>query len=413
MMYPTMPPAEGPEMNAVVSPALRARRNDPHYRLAMILFPLLLLFGGACICPTSVYRPAQVTVRATNAETYLYLDIMPSGVYTPTGDGRVVLDGQSEPAAANLDDLAEQGYVAVRVPHAPPDYAPSVLSAGDAGGGYAGYFRYSLPPDNPDQAIVPITLTRHSELETTINARFPITDGRSHWEVWWLPAGEGFPTPPGPFAVRSQLPPPLGLTFRIDFGVDGVAPCNGCTYAYAAFDGNTLMGPYTGTLTYSGGPASPYASFGSECLHSPAQIASTGSQLLTPNQPFTYTYCLQNYDRQAHTFQVEPQSQQGWSYTYFTQTMTADSAPVSVGSAPFQTLVGGYQGGNPGLMAIHAVYTPDFAADASLAEVLQLQATSVVSPTLQANGISTGASLAFDPQRQREEKLYMPAMSKP
>jgi hypothetical protein len=57
----------------------------------------------------------------------------------------------------------------------------------------------------------------------------------------------------------------------------------------------------------------------------------------------------------------------------------------------------------------HAVYTPTFAADASVSEALALHAPSFVSPTLMNAGF--GASLAFTPA-DSGETVFLPAIVK-
>lgn len=65
----------------------------------------------------------------------------------------------------------------------------------------------------------------------------------------------------------------------------------------------------------------------------------------------------------------------------------------------------------PGMVAIHAVYTPIFVADASVSEALTLRATSLVSPTLTTAGAGFGASLAFTPTNSGET-IFLPAIVK-
>jgi len=389
------------------SPRLRRRyiRN-----FLIMLSPLILLFGTGCICYSSTY-PFSVTQRTTqmpDAELGLWLDVFAAGVYTPTADGRVILDGQTTPAAIDLDELAVKGYVAVRVPHASPTYTTSILQAGFSPGAPGARFTYFLPPSSEQPISVPVTLTRHISMEQSINARFPITDGASHWEVWWLAEGGRFPIPAEPF----RLDDALSLEFKVNFGADTSATCHGCPYEYLIFDGATLHGPFGGTLIVDTPDSTAAARFGSECNHQTPPIPTVAGVLLTPSQPFTLTYCLENYDSSAHTFAITAHSQQAWAYTFYTQTVGTAAAPVRIGEAPFQVKAPGKGQFWPGMIAIHAVFTPTFAAEESINETLVLQATSLVSPTLTAAGAGFGASLSFTPASS-EEALYLPVIARP
>lgn len=63
------------------------------------------------------------------------------------------------------------------------------------------------------------------------------------------------------------------------------------------------------------------------------------------------------------------------------------------------------------MVAIHAVYTSIFAADASVSEALTLRATSRASPTLTTAGAGFGASLAFTPA-DLVDTIFLPAIVK-
>jgi len=369
--------------------------------------PLLLLFGTGCFCLSSTYpfRVTQRTTQTPDAELGLWLDVFAAGVYTPTADGRVILDGQTTPAAIDLDELAAKGYVAVRVPHAPPTYTTSILQAGFTPDAPGARITYYLPPSSEQPVSVPVTLTRHISLEQSINTRFPITDGASHWEVWWLAEGGRFPIPAAPFRLEGAL----SLEFKVNFGAD--ATCHGCPYEYLIFDGATLHGPFGGTVVVDTLNSAAVARFGSECNHQMPSIPTVAGVLLTPGQPFTLTYCLENYDSRAHTFAIAAHSQRDWAYTFYTQTVGAAAAPVLAGGAPFQVQAPGKGQFWPGMIAVHAVFTPTFDTDASVNESLELHAASLVSPTLTAAGAGFGASLAFTPA-DAEEAIYLPVITR-
>ncbi len=380
----------------------------------IMLSPFLLLFGVGCSCISSSYPSPGVSQRITqaaDAQLHLFLDVFTTGVFTPTEDGHVILDGQTIPAAIDLNELAAKGYVAVRVPHAPPTFLTSTLQAGLAQGAPGAHFTYFSPPGSLLPIAVPVTLTRHISLEQSINARFPITDGASHWEVWWLADGAQFPIPAAPFRLDATQSTPLSLQFKVDFGADAATTCHGCPYEYLFFDGATLHGPFAGTVAVDSIVSTPVARFGTECTHQEPSISTRPVALLTPGQPFTFTYCLENYDNNAHTFAITAHSQQAWGYTFYSQTVGVPAEPALVGSAPFQVLTPGKGQFWPGMLAIHAVFTPTFAVDASIMEALELRATSLVSPTMTTAGVAFGASLSFTPSTP-EEMLYLPVITR-
>lgn len=398
-------------------PALRT-----HF-VSFVLFLLMLtpvfLFGSGCNCNCSAYqssggeRVAPVAVRsATAGQAFLFLDVNVSGVFTPTDDGRIIPDGAAEPAAADLDLLASQGYLGVRVPHAPPTYTVTSIGTGDGPGAT---FRYFAPPASGVATSVPVTLTRRVELEVALNARFPITDGRSHWEVWWLPDGVPLPMPDGPFRLAGDAPTPFTFEFRADFGADAVDACSGCTYEYVVFDGATLHGPFDGLLVYGNDWGLPRATFGTHCRHFPPEAPIVSSVLLAPGEPYTYTFCLENYDVIGHTFAVEAASEQGWAYTYYTQTVPpfgqVAPPPVLVGPGPFQVNAPPSGEFDPGMLLIYAAATPDFAAGTGVRELLQISAQSNLSPTVHADVLAVGFSSAFDPQ-DAERRTYLPTITK-
>jgi hypothetical protein len=143
-------------------------------------------------------------------------------------------------------------------------------------------------------------------------------------------------------------------------------------------------------------------------------VAMTSSVLLAPGRPYTYTFCLENYDTIGHTFTVEAASEQGWAYTYYTQTVAPFgqvAPPVLVGPGPFQVNAPPSGEFDPGMLLIYAAATPDFPAGTGVRELLQISAQSNFSPTVQANAVAAGFSSAFDPQ-DAERKTYLPAITK-
>jgi hypothetical protein len=137
--------------------------------------------------------------------------------------------------------------------------------------------------------------------------------------------------------------------------------------------------------------------------------------LLTPSTPYSFTFCLENYDAIGHTFMVDATSEQGWAYTYYTQTVAPFGQPapppVQVGAGPFQVQVAGAEEFDPGMLLIHAMTSPTFTVDAGVRELYQIQAQSVFSPTVRAEALAAGFSTQFDPQ-QAERKTYLPTITK-
>ena len=419
------PPSLHPSTPSPSAPPPTLRTHFVSFGLFLFLLTPLLLFGSGCPgCNCSPFPSSGsasttglVAVRAANVgEASLFLDVLATGVLTPTGDGHIIADGETEPAAVDLNLLAAEGYVGVRVPHAPPTYTVSTIMAGMSPGAPGAHFRYFSPPTNPIATTVPVTLTRRPELEPALNARFPITDGRSHWEVWWLPDGAALPLPDGPFRLVNEFPAPFSFEFQADFGEEAVDSCSGCPFQYVVFDGATLLGPFDGAVVYGNDQGRPLALFGTHCTHFPPDAVMINSVLLAPSQPYTFTFCLENYDTFTQTFAVDITSEQSWAYTFHTQAVVdfGGQAPpaVPVGSAPFQVQVSGATEFDPGMLVIHAVGAPTFTVGASIRETLQVGAQSTLSPTMRADTAAVGFSMQFDPQLNAERKTYLPTITK-
>ncbi len=81
-------------------------------------------------------RPRAAVDAASSSTLDIWVDVAASGVYSPAlKSGLLALDwlrsdDEVEPLPPFLDELAEKGYLAIRVPHAPPTYTTSSLVPG-------------------------------------------------------------------------------------------------------------------------------------------------------------------------------------------------------------------------------------------------------------------------------------------
>jgi hypothetical protein len=335
----------------------------------------------------------------------MWLEIGDTGVFTPTTTkgGTVVRtdDGQT---ISYLDDLATQGYLAIRVPHAPPTYTVSSLVPGILPWEPNPVtFSYYAPPSATEPTTVAVTITRRSDLEAIVEGQYPIADGQSHWEVWWLPAGETFPIPDGPFRLEADptWPDryPLEVRFQIDFGAGSSArDCAGCPVEVLAYNGYLFAGPYPFTLRYGDSTIrEPLASFGVHCAYDPdAPVYPTIMQYITPTVPFTHAYCLENWDTVARTFSIDAASSQGWDYAYYWQEIQLGAIPQPAGDPPFTVEVGPVPSDwEPGILGLVAVYTPTITVNDTLRETLHMTATSVVSPEVKASSLSVALAPGY------------------
>ena len=92
------------------------------------------------------------------------VDVAMAGVFRRASSGSTGLLGLLQHDGVQtlppyLDEMAEKGYVALRVPHAPPAYAESSLVPGIPPSTTAVEFSYYLPPDETTRTTVPVTVT--------------------------------------------------------------------------------------------------------------------------------------------------------------------------------------------------------------------------------------------------------------
>ncbi len=385
-------------------------RQRVYIRVALLFLVLSTLACKVVGCSNYMPEPQGQVVN-------MWVELGETGVFTPTitADGTTLQtsDGQIIPY---LDELIEQGYVAVRVPHAPPTYTLSSLIPGiwDPD---AMTFSYYSPPSTTTLTTVAVSVIRRTDLEALVNTEYPIDDNQSHWEVWWLPQGEEFPIPNQPFRLDADSwPPPLALRFQIDFGSGSNAlDCAGCPVEMLGYNGYTFIGPYSTDLRYGLLTIpDPPVSFGVHCAYADTPSNPTAVQYIAPSVPFTHTYCLENWDSVARTFTIDTSSSQGWDYTYYYQSTEAGSVPVPVPDAPFTVTVGPPPDEfTPGLLGIIAVHTPNIAASDTMREALDITATSVINSSVAAQS----ASFALAPGYELDEgsgnaKIYLPLVVK-
>ncbi len=380
------------------------------YLLSFVFFGLLAgatlfitgCFGRGCSSESSSFlgvtdgaflAPRAVRMAAQENIAYVWIELGETGVFTPTTGVLWSLmsaaDGTLPPF---LDELADQGYVAIRVPHAPPTYTQSSLLPGSFAEDDAVEFNYYSPPSTTTLTTVPVSVTRRIDLESIVNAQFPITDDQSHWEVWWLPPGDPFPIPDQPFRLEGyDWPPPLELSFRIDFVDGGAHPCAGCPVEVLFYNGYVFIGPYQTALryTYQTQPMDPLASFGVHCGYEVDSLSPSVVQYITPTVPFTHTHCLENWDAITRTFTIHTASSEGWNYQYYYQAAEDGAAPVPVAGTPFTVQVGPpHLAWSPGAVGLLAVHTPTIAITDTLRETFHITATSTVSAEVQAASVS-------------------------
>lgn len=413
---------------------LKRSRTGAYYPLA---FTFLLVAAGmagiSCFstgssCGNNSYFPlltgvepplpdtANVMAQGQYAE--VWLEFGETGIYTLTtaaqGLSLSTPDGEMLPF---LNELAEKGYIAIRVPHAPPTYTASSLVPGiPPGAPDAVVFSYYSPPSTTTLTTVPVSVTRRTDYEAIVNTRFPIADGQSHWEVWWLPEGEDFPIPDQPFRLDADSwPPPLGLRFRVDFVDADAFACAGCPVEVLSYNGYVFIGPYNFAMRYTypePTPREPLAAFGTHCGYESEALFPTIGQYITPTVPFTHVHCLENWDTVTRIFTISTSSSQRWDYAYYYQAAEAGSVPVPVAGSLFTVTVGPSPASwSPGMLGLLAVHTPTIAVTDTMRETFHITATSVISPDVWANAVSFALAPGYQ-LNERGFRLYLPLVMK-
>ncbi len=370
----------------ILSPPHTLTNGTRRRRRMLCLSLMAMVFSIACLCEgcstwlstTSEKHRAEIWAEGGMTGTFTSTQAGGQGLV-----GSLMLNGETVPVTwpavmGEIPVLEEQGYLAVRIPHAPPTYTASTILSPTV------YVSYYSPPETTTVTTVPITVTHRDEYLDKVNARFPISDDHSHWEVWWLPEGETFPIPEEPFRVQAgDWPNTVQTHLFLDFG-EGVdaSNCAGCPLEGVLYNGYTFIGPFDTVLTFGdegfGLPGNPRAAFGAHCGHPSA------AQMITPTVPFTHVHWLENYDTAERVFTITADSSQGWSYTYY-YTAPAQSELLLATGLPF-TVTAGPQSGyiHPGCVGIMAVHTPTISSDDKMRETFTLTATSTLSPEVRA-----------------------------
>ncbi|MBN1956215.1 MAG: hypothetical protein JW900_14380 [Anaerolineae bacterium] len=358
----------------------------------------------------------QATIDGQYAD--MWLEIGDTGVFTPTTGpgGETVVETGDGYVVNFLDTLATQGYVAIRMPHVPSG-PESQLLPGNPYEPDAVRFSYYSPPTSAIRTTVAITVERRSDLEAIVENLYP-SDSDSHWEVWWLPAGEEFPLPDQPFRLQADdWPPPLAMAFQIDFGAGAeAADCAGCPVEVLVYNGYVFIGPFPFELRY-GDPAlrDPLVAFGPHCGYESEALVGTIGQYITPTVPFTHIHCLENWDGVTRTFTVETASSQGWDYAYYARKVFFGAPLIPLGDLPFTVTVNPHGDYSPGCLGILAVYTPTIAVTDTLRETFSITATSTVSPEVEARSVSVALAPGYTPEESLPQPghfIYLPLVQR-
>lgn len=372
---------------------------------------LLACIFGCSYCPGAVFDQlagAGGQYVADESGINVSYDVGVTGVFTPAGAG-----GQAgfslqefdtptvEEWESMFNEVVEKGYMAIRVPHAPPTYTPSIIVSPTI------EFNYYSPPVTVTRTTVSIPVTRRAEYEAAVNDRFPITDGRSHWEVWWVPDGYEPPIPDEPFRLDGSVwPRPGEMHYRIVLGTHG-RNCAGCTLGYLFYNGYVFLGPFETTIEFWPGiPGNPPVAFDS-CF---GVSQPTAMLTISPTVPFTHEHCLINLDAVTHTYTLAWSSSEQWDYTFYTQ--RNEWGAVAVPFAADQVTLAPYNSvydERDDEVRILAVFTPTAAITDTMRETFMITATSIVSSDVQA----TAYSFALTPFYRLDEglgkhKVYLP-----
>jgi hypothetical protein len=351
----------------------------------------------------------EFSVEATTTGRYadVFVGIAMTGVYTPTnlakelGVSSPIMDSEPVGIPSFMDELAEKGYLAIRVPHVPPTHTVSTILSPTLD------FSYYSPPATTTLTTVPIPLTRRDEYSATVNAKFP-TGVESHWEAWWLPPGVTFPIPSAAFRLDEWKS--LDATFRIDFGQGSHAvACAGCPLDYAIYNGYTFIGPFETQMRLHNAPTgNPLVGFEPRCGR------NTIMQYISPTVPFSHVHWLANYDTMTRTFTIDTVSSQDWAYSYYTGPDKDHLVPVP--SPTFTVKVAPDPGHwpNAGCLGIVAVHTPAITYNDKVRETFSLTATSTISPEVRASSHSFALAPGYELNEEgaAEFVVYLPLVVK-
>ncbi len=399
--------------STTLSPAADSPQPQTTRQRVLVLIVLALALVGSLACTISldqlvrIWNDPRHAIEILDSGDYpdcpdcpemdVYEDIGASGSFTPTGSLMQQTFGIGPFSAAGIDvsTLEQRGFMAIRVPHVPPTYTTSSIVLMRIN------FLYHLPPTATIATSVPITFTHRNEYLPQVNAQFPITDGKSHWEVWWLPSGGTFPIPTQPFRLDVN-DRPLQVFYFLDFGAGSRArACANCPLEYELYNGFVFIGHtrrmFVQDTGVTGNPLALFGQCGSNTLTLP----------MTPTVPFTHTHCLTNFDTLTRTFNLQFASSQNWPYIYYTQKTNPGAQPVLL--AGNQVTVGPGTFGS-GVM-IHAVLTPTITLSDRMRETFIITATSTISASVQASAESYVLAPAYE-LNEGQRKLFLPLVVK-
>ena len=351
----------------------------------------------------------NVNPSVNNNALQVWIDLGFSGIYTPTqGSQTTWLPWQALAQRTSvetlLDEVADKGYFALRVPDLLGQTTRIVSPTVN--------LNYYSPPDSPTRTSVPITVTRLVTYEAGLTSRFG-TDGQSHWEAWWLPPGARFPLPSSPVRFREDVyPTPVSIEFRLYFGPGSNSrDAIGRKAYWAMYNGYTFIGPIEKTIVAEEPPgptAGPLVAFGGRCNNALLE-ARTLVQEIQPDVPFTHTFCLENYDTVTRIFTIDASSSQDWPYAYRYRSGAGSGV---AGGLPFTVSAGPATSLFPfaGVVNVHAVYTPTIASAETFRETLAITATSVVSPSVQARDYSFALAPSYQLNEGSSFSIYLPVI---
>jgi hypothetical protein len=361
---------EEKQVNAIKSARARQQINWVILICALLLnLGCYSLLNGSYIFPVSVVevsrQPASsaggaaslvLARRNPNATSLIDVDMRLRASATFT---RTTIMPPGFVSGIDLSALEQNGFLAIRVPHAPPTYTTSNILTMN------GAFVYYSPLNSAAPTFREITTVPRNEYLPTVNARFPVSDGHSHWEVWGLPAGGHLPVPTQSFYTTAGSDPlRLFFTMNMGAGVDA-NNCAGCDLEFQVYNGATFIG-YKTKLNLAGASGNPLAKFDL------CGTANTSFIALVPGATVTHTHCLSNLDSIAHTFNLTATSSRNWNYTLYSQALTP--------GAPLVPIVGNQITVSPGTtaqgMLIRAVASPPINSGDPGRETLFIQAIS-------------------------------------
>jgi hypothetical protein len=393
-------------------------------RWKIILFLVVIMFSIMACVPSCSYLLPYWHIEGPANTLDIYGEFEYTGVFTPTQgtymDMLELLKSPTHPQELYptfLDDLAINGYLAIRVPHAPPTYTTSTLLSGIPGDlvPEALTVNYFSPPSAATPTQVNIPLVRRTEYETIVNALYPITDGKSHWEVWWLPEGETFPVPTQPFAFKTSTQygeQAFLVRFRLDFVDANPLACAGCELTYLAYNGYTFMEPFAVPIVLDDGAGQPAAGSPSFGFNEHCQQDFTPIQYLSPGAPYSQIHWLENYITQPQSFDITTNSSQGWVYDYFLVDTNQQVTPVQY---PFEVQVDAAAGlYEPGCIGIMAVYTPTLTTSDTFRETFLVTAALTTDPAEQASafGFALAPGYELNEGGGPNNKIYLPIVLK-